>query len=417
VYLLKSAVNTGLPKAGVVAGGGCSGAKSLLWRRRRKVFLNSSRLRQALSVGRYWFIPHFMQLLKLLILLCFCFCTGSCRQKNSTGTAIKDFRPALQQELTALVTGGVAGWYGFADSVITNEELNALAVSEHPLIRIEALEEMLRRPSFNGVELIREHLNDTALISVSHGEFGFVRRFVSDKLLEDMRWKNKAQRDEIGNLVLLQHSYLSSAYIIAPLLEPLPRYYDQIKDMLKRQRSYEDLEPALYALARYKKKQDISFIKEMLRKNHYWFTEISFQLMRDFPDTSYMKILGTYAFDLMYHQQEKYLPPHVEINTLRDEFFQTLAFYKSNESARTLSWVISEEPKWQLPNGEYIFRESVYRAIYQNACPAYDSLLKVVTPYINSLQNSDVSILVERYKSENRHIQWKKEDVYRWWYH
>src|SRR5690606_21380397 len=104
--------------------------------------------------------------------------------------------------------------------------------------------------------------------------------------------------------VLFRHNYLQSAYIVLKQLEPKEKYYPYIKDMALRPRKIDsregkelgfgDTEYALYGLAKFQKVDDVKLIRKRLIK-HYWkMSDISFQLIQDYPDSAYFGVLHEY---------------------------------------------------------------------------------------------------------------------------
>jgi hypothetical protein len=209
-----------------------------------------------------------------------------------------------------IVMGGDSGLRQTA----TDEELVRLGRSEHSILRTAAFREMLERKSFNHFDIIINHLDDTALVFIDAGEFGIWDRTVSDDILQEGSWKTEEAKAKTVEQVLAKHNYLWSAYIILERLEPQAKYYPFIKDMATRPRrlscneDYElgfgDIEYALYGLAKYKKKEDVQIIKNKLMKHVWELSDVSFRMMKQFPDTAYIDVLQTYHRRRFYSFQE-----------------------------------------------------------------------------------------------------------------
>jgi len=242
-----------------------------------------------------------MQLLCLLIVLLF----SSCGNKEQYTYAIKDFKRPLQPHLTNIVSKGIVMPENTAlGNMATGKELLQLSMSEHPVLRSSAFREMLTREAFDDFKILMDHLDDTAMVLTDAGEFGTSYRTVSDDLLMEAEWKTGEDRNKTIDEVLTRHNYLRSAYTILQQIPAQEKYYPFIKDMATRRRNYnedsgergfEDVEYALYGLAKFKKKEDIKIIKERLLENNFRMDELSFHLMREFPDTAYLEVFEEYC--------------------------------------------------------------------------------------------------------------------------
>lgn len=324
----------------------------------------------------------------ILTTLTFC----SCRTGNEYKYAIKDFRNSLQPHLTKIVDKGIVMYSNSALSdMATDEELQRMGKSEHPIIRAAAFREMLKRESFNRFDLIIEHLNDTALVFTDAGEFGIWDRTVSDDILQEANWKTQQDKDKTIEQVLVKHNYLRSAYIILEGLEPQEKYYSFIKDMATRPRrldeGYElgfgDIEYALYGLAKFKKKSDVEVIKKRLMEHVWRLSDISFRLMEEYPDTLYFDVLQNY------HRRQFYkfsgnrpggFSGYVADRAAPEDFIRALVIQQSDKSAKLLDTMLNRLPLQNcMPDKQNIFNE-IITAIWEHPCPAYARLRIKVKP-------------------------------------
>lgn len=322
----------------------------------------------------------------ICILLCF-----SCKEKRDT-YAIRDFRNDFQPHLKAIVGRNIVG---YGDSAVrlmaTDEELVQLSKSEHPTLRAVALGEMLSRKSFNHFDVAINHLDDTARVSVDIGEFGVASRAVSDYVLHEVRWKTQKEKDITMDTVLAKHNYLWSAYLVLLYAEPRTKNYTFIKDMATRSRhlseegnefGFEETEIALYALAKFRKKEDVPIIRHQLLKYCFELSHTSFRLMEEFPDTSYLDVFQKY------HRGEFY---RVSINSRGgftgtdyhnadpEDFINALIVQQNERSARIFDTMLFRLPRVKdMPGRERITGE-VMDAIWQHPCPAYAGLREKIS--------------------------------------
>ncbi len=309
----------------------------------------------------------------------------SCKTDNKYTYAIKDFRKSLQSPIINIVSKGIVGFSyseGLLHTIVTDEELTQLSKSEHQVLRACAFRAMLYRTSFNHFDIVMNHLDDTAIVGVDHGEFGILYMTVSDYILEEAQWKNTGDKNRTIDNVLTNHNYLKSAYTILSQIEPQEKYYPYIKDMATRKRIYDeeygeqgfdDIEYAIYGLAKFKKKQDVKIIKELLLANDWRMTDISFTLMREFPDTAYLDVY------------EKYYPERYYGSICRERsidkapgFINSIAVYKNVRSAKILDSILNKKPFINCPADTSYLKKELFNAIWNNPCEAYSKLRKQV---------------------------------------
>ena len=317
------------------------------------------------------------------------FCSSCKTDDSKYGYAIKDFRKPMQSYLTNIVSKGIVGFY---DSTITNmptdKELTQLSQSEHPVLRAWALKVMLWRTSFNHFDIIMNHLDDTATVGFDHGEFGIYYKAITDELLQNFEWKSIKDKNTAIDEVITRHNYLQSAYTILQRIYPQEKYYPYIRDMATRDRSYEeeygemgfeDVEYALYGLAGFKKKEDIRIIKDRLMKNNWRMGEMSFRLMKEFPDTAYLDVF------------EKYYPLNYYNSICRERsvdkatsFISAAAAYKNVRSAKMLDAILNKNPPANCAVATAYLNEELEYAIWSNPCKAYSKLRSQVAGSIQA---------------------------------
>lgn len=332
--------------------------------------------------------------LKHLLLPTLIVCTLSCKNEQGNNYAIKDFRNSLQPFLFNIVSEGIVTYHDSSQiKSITDDELIRLGKSENPVLRATAFSEMLDRSSFNHFDIVMNHLDDTAIVATDNGEFGIGFRTVSDYLLQEAIWETLQTKNKTIEQVLTKHNYLRSAYTILAQLEPQEKYYSYIKDMATRPRrldrlegyelGFDDIEYALYGLAKFKKKEDVQIIKNKLMKHVWEFSDVSFRLMKEFPDTAYLDVLQTY------HRRQFYKfsgnRPHGFSGVIADraapeDFIQALVIQQNDRSAKLLDTMLTYLPMYKcMPDKENIINE-VITAIWEHPCPAYIRLREKIRP-------------------------------------
>lgn len=319
-------------------------------------------------------------------------CLFSCEEKNDNSSAIRDFRKSLQPFLFEVASKGFVTYHDSADiKSISDEELILLSKSENPILRATAFDEILDRNTFNQFDVVMNHLNDTAIVAVDNGEFGIGFPFVSDHIIQNASWENSESRDKTIDEVLTKHNYLRSAYIILKYTEPKEKFYTPIKDMATRPRrldenngyelDFDDIEYALYGLAKFKKKEDIQIIKNKMMRYVWELSDVSFKLMTEFPDTAYFDVLQKYHWRQFYQfsgNRPHGFTGYNADNAAPEDFIEALAIQRTERSALLLDTMLMYLPKVKcMPDKENILNDVIIK-IWENPCPAYATLRKKI---------------------------------------
>jgi hypothetical protein len=348
-------------------------------------------------------LKHFM--LSIIVV-----CIFSCKNEQGNTYAIRDFRKSLQPFLINIVTTGIVTYHNSSQiKSITDDELIRLGNSENPVLRATAFNAMFDRSSFNHFDIVMNHLDDTAIVAIDNGEFGIGFRTVSDYLLQEATWETLQTKNTTIEQVLTKHNYLRSAYTILLRLEPQEKYYSHIKDMATRPRrlsydgyelDFDDIEYALYGLAKFKKQGDVKTIKNRMMQSVWELSDVSFRLMKEFPDTAYFDVLQTY------HRRQFYQfsgnRPHGFSGVIADraapeDFIQALAIQKNDKSARLLDTMLTYLPKYAcMPDKENIINEVIIE-IWEHPCSAYTILREKIRPRAEKILKGLITVPMDTY--------------------
>jgi hypothetical protein len=325
----------------------------------------------------------------------------ACKNEHTNSYAIKDFRKSIQPFLYGVVSKGIVTSHDSAEiSVITDDELLLLSKCESQVLRATAFVEMRRRDHFNQFDFVMSHLDDTAIIAVDNGEFGIVFKTVSDRIIQGTSWGSLELKNKTIEKVLTKHNYLRSAYIILEQLEAQEKYYPFIKDMATRPRQldkyenielrFDDIEFALYGLAKFRKKEDVQLIKGKLLKNVWWLSDLSFQLMTEFPDTAYFDVLKEYHDGRFYKFSGN--RPHgfsgvVADRAAPEDFIKALVVQQTERSAKLLDTMLYYLPKFTcMPDKQHIIEEVIHQ-VWEHPCAAYTALREKIRPRAKQVAN------------------------------
>jgi hypothetical protein len=334
-------------------------------------------------------------------------------QNNRAGKypyAIRDFSLNVQPYLAQLVSEGTVDQksvvWDTLKNILKDNDLLKLCKSEHPALRALAFSEMITRKSFDYLSTIFKHLDDTALVTANFSESINIWWYpVSDyafrrNILFDTKFRNI-----IIDSVISNHYYLPSAYLGLNRFRVQERHYGSIKKMVIANLSYLPVyykEYPLYALASYKRKEDIPLIMKIAKENLWATTGLTFKMMQDFPDTCYLEILEEYD-----NNKSFYFSPHVweDYSKKIDAYIQCIVSYKSKRSASLLKKIFVDSrkvPKWDYDYEANELRTDLQKAVWDSAnlCDAYIDLRKLIPKpvvkkndlqiqYINTASESD----------------------------
>ena len=328
------------------------------------------------------------------LLLLLTFSLLSCKNKSQKSFAIRDFKQSLQPYLTAIVSKGIVGFDSstrFIDANLTYEELKQLSNSEHPVLRATAFRIMLEKPNLNHFDLLMTHLDDTAIVATDAGEWGIRYYTIADDIIHNSTWKNMSEKNKTIDAVITKHNYLRSAYTILTQIPTDLKYYSYIKEMAQRNRPFDEIEYALYALAKYKKAEDVNIIKELLLSNSWGMGFESFKLMEEFPNNAYLEVYKNYFKHVFYR---KICRDHD--NTNATEFIKSFATYKIDSSAAVLNIILNKKPFMPCTADTNTLKYELAYAIWNNKCEAYSKLRKQIEGYVKEQEKDRFGLPMDK---------------------
>ncbi len=351
-------------------------------------------------------------------------CMGCKSYKTKYPYSLEDFRPELRGDLAKIIQSGVVGAPFKTENSEENyriSDLQKMFKSEHPLIRCFAFQGLIEKDSTNIRQLLLSSLDDTAVVSVYEGEWGVPRMYCSEYYID----KYFQQKNGKGNFKSVNQELLD------PLIEKAPnlkntlqaiagidtiaeKYYDRVRLIVNSAianentsnganiLTYDDdkVHVALYALSKFKKQKDISFIKENLRFNNPYYWEI----IKNNPDSAYFSLV-----EEVYKQLKKaneISPKQLQIifygkrrNLIErfEDFLTAVAKFKNKKSAILLTDIINKE---LLPFNYYernnfnSYKYTIYELLKENECKEY-------RPLINKL-NEFYEPIYQKYKGSNK---------------
>ena len=339
---------------------------------------------------------------KLLILILLF--AGCKTYKTKYPYSLSDFNPELRMRLEKIVqNGGLCDitneddsaspeYYKYFSEHVSVDELHKLIICEHPLIRAFAFHYLCYKDSSNIDKILLDHLDDTAIITYCMGEFGETYVSVSDYFIGQSRMKTTILKSDLKDNVITNHTYLSNAYrFISELENPEEKYYLTIKQMAKNPRGihwYNEKGIALYALSKYNKKEDISFIAEGLSRiwNLYDYNYDScFSIIVQNPDTAYFKIIERFYRGISREQtneelQYTFYNSWSKLSEKYDSFLAALISYKNKRSSEIIDTIIKRKlyPLDFSSGKKYPY--IICDLLKENECPEYKRLINLLKP-------------------------------------
>ncbi len=338
----------------------------------------------------------------------------SCRKNSKNSYSISDFNTSHRKYLQRMVTQAIFDYdttYKYIEKNLTPTELKKLSKSEHPILRLAALEIIKDKNKGDHYALINDFLDDTAIVIVDEGEFGQNLRKIADVIFNRSEWRSSEQIKKTREKIILKHNNLSEAYENLKKIPAEERFYQSVREMANRLRPFHEIEWAIYKLAEYRKTGDIELIKKIMLANIFRMGSLCFKLMEEFPNPAYIEVLNKFR-SLEFPQRR--FPEFVEGGeNLHKEFLTAFMSYKNDSSASALKQIIR---KFETPSDCYN-RKSIFGILY-SAIQKYPSFLhNIYIPQIIRLGNVDTSrqiILITSNEKNRKFEETEYENIYYW---
>jgi hypothetical protein len=365
------------------------------------------------------------QFLKLTVLVIIF--SGCNNYKTKYPYSINDFRPELIKDLEKIVEAGIADYYETNEDVKESEKFNKkcsvddlkkLMQCEHSLIRARAFNLLVKRNSANVENILLASLDDTAIIAVDRGEWGTPMMYCADYYLSEAN--KKIEWGGILDTLVTKYPNLQTTFTQLTNTDSLPeKYYGAVKSMAINSlvhykgpfyidHSNNIRSDILFALSKYKHKDDVTFIKDHLRYSRLYF----WKLIQNNPDTAYFSVLKEEYFEPL-KRAKKRGPENLQLafwgrynrGDHYEDFLVTLAKFKNKESAEMFSEILKERifpNRGKIKDNE--FECLLYDVLKQDSCTEYKTLIHALKPlaesyktkYQISLEASTIAELRER---------------------
>ena len=305
----------------------------------------------------------------------------SCNNDKQYSIEISDFNSPLRKHLKSLASekklpsdDTVAIKY-IKDNC-SKEELNQLLNCENPILRVIAYKTIVNKNEKDYFKVLLKHLNDTTKVTWWYYEDASGSFMVSDLLIrkaEDSRKLSKIQKNILVDSVLTKHSYLDVSNWMIKDVEPNERYYSLIKERskLKTDRCGTQL-GACYALSKFKKQEDLIFLKNIFDKLENPCEDWIFKSIEENPNEIYFSTLEKY-FDKTIKKKQQSSSEDLKY------YCRAIAKYKNKNSLNLLLKILDKKnypDTWYFRYNE----EFVFKAIHKYKNPIYNDLYAKLKP-------------------------------------
>lgn len=313
----------------------------------------------------------------IYILTLFTFTVVGCGQSEKYPYEISDFKPELQIHIQKIIDEGELSYNPDTLALIylkdscTKEELLRLLLFDNPLVRIRAYRIIVNRNESDYFSILLNHLNDTAKVVWWYYDDAADSFMVSDLMIKKVESKGKLselEKDSLVDVVLTKYNHLKTADWMIKEIEPQEKYYSIIRKAAQKERNCCDDLSNTYALAKFKKKEDIPLIMHNFREytNNAYCNNNYFKAFDVFPDTTFFPLLTKYFNEVVKTQEQQ------SFDDLK-YYCQAVAHYKTQNS---LNILIALTKKETYPNSCYLSNNLnlIFKAIHKYKSPIYDSL-------------------------------------------
>jgi hypothetical protein len=315
-----------------------------------------------------------MKPLKCLFLTGLIFLFVSCKEEKKYPYASADFRTELKIRLDKVASAVQIP--NNQDTSITHflyrdcskEELIKMLSFDGPVVRVMAYNALVERREKDYFSILLRHLDDTAKITWWYFDDAADEFMVSDMMIQKaLPAMNKHQKNKLVDKVLMKHPYLITSNWMIQDIEPNAKYYSIIKSRTteKSDRCGYPM-GANYALSKFKKPQDVPFLKSNFREGDEACSNWTFRAIERFPNPAFSDILTDY-FETDIKKKKQFGSDDFKY------YYRALAAYKSVESLKILTALTKKET---YPYDYYLSfnKEFIFKAIHKHNCPLYKQL-------------------------------------------
>lgn len=272
---------------------------------------------------------------------------------------------------------GIAGerpkqWdrYEALHSKATDKELLALTNDTNAVVRCYAFQAFVTRNKTDIFPIVVQHLSDTTTVHTLFGCLGgsqkagdfFLETITETRGNDNFQRLTEKQRAIVDSLLLFDNgSRLKARDELLAEIEPLEKYYKRIRQLATE----ENNKMAFVALSKFKKQEDKSLIKQLLKDTDS--QTYGFSAVVNFPDRSFFPVL-----------QQTLTNEVTKDNSGNDRrlqlLYEAIVQYKDQTSRQLLQSILREAKGMQsIYHSDYL-----HQALKKYPASIYDGLLKPI---------------------------------------
>lgn len=310
----------------------------------------------------------------------------SCTRNEQYPYKISDFRSDLRKQLEKLATDNHVPAKdktatSFLEKECTKEELLQILNCENPILRVISYRTIVNRKEKDYFKILLSHLNDTAKVTWWYYDDAAGSFSVSDIMIRNAEEGNKLspkEKKELVDSVLLKHPYIAISTWMIQDIDPQEKYYS----LIRKRANIETADcgeqmSSCYALSKFKKQEDVPFLKEKFSKCALACPDLVFKSIIAFPDSLFLPILNKYFESYIRKKKQQ------SFDELKN-YCLALAQYRNQQSLAILTSLTKEKTypdSWYLPQN----KENVFKALQKFPSPLYDKLYRELKLQIHDL--------------------------------
>ncbi|WP_417365139.1 hypothetical protein [Flavobacterium beibuense] len=302
--------------------------------------------------------------------------------KNQSSYHTSDFRTELQPYIKRLskerqipVRDTIA--HNFITTNCTREELLQLINHESPILRVTSYRILVDQNDKDYFTILNNHLNDTTKVEWWYYTDAAKETTVTDLMIRKLYDTSKLTRTQKNTLidsVLTSHLYLETSMYMMQDIAPQEKYYETIKQMcLNRTDRCGTHLSACYALSKFKKKEDVQFLKNIFINEESCKIWI-FRSIENYPDPEYFEILEKYLNNNIRKEKQ------INSNDLKF-YFGAIAAYQNEQSLNILKQLTKKESYQNNSNIDNNIKYAL-KAIHKHKSPLYNDLYNELKPKV-----------------------------------
>lgn len=255
----------------------------------------------------------------------------------------------------------------------TAKELMALCDHKNAVVRCYAFEALAERQHPQTFDILLQHLQDTEKVEILQGCIAmhhmvgdfFMSKFAYSYQLHNGQTLPTAQKDQLDSILLFDKSIqLFSKTSIFQNLPPKEQYYKRVKTIAKKDKS----SPAILALAKYKKEEDLALFIQYLLHEDPAAQNRGLEAVQQFPHPDFFPYLQTI-------QRQEIEKTKWSATRTTEALYGAIVQYKTPASKALLEHSLENAPKDNRTNHS----SGIWWALTRYPAPIYKGIIEQIS--------------------------------------